>query len=650
MHAVLLLVIVSLTCHTDQVASLATTQEYCNDIIHVQRDGKCMSVCDDSSCDNSESCKCFQHLKFDCSEYSNFGIVSSVLGYWYDNNVSYYAPNCPGEYCGNYFPLWSNYSSPDRNEQCSSGWEGTVCGECKGYNSIIFDTMKCVSHDECKKYGDLWNGWPWLLVFLTTLLYWCVFILLAVIILKFKFDASVGYAYGLLFYYSVLENFVRQKVSNAFFYDDSECQLSDNKFYISTFEATILSSLASIGNLKPPYLQFMKLCLNTQVIDHVVFVYTHPVIVVSLLAIIAIAARKSSKLTQFIQRHSNFMICLILLLSYSSVSYTSVQLLKPLIVYDRITGERKWHFYWSPSIPFADGWRLLYVIVAVLCIVIISIGLPLLLLFHQVFASKLKVNLTRIKPILDQLQGCYKDEYRWFAAYYLICRQVIYIFDLVYDFLSSSVIFSNTQKHTTVLIIIIFIMMIHVWFQPYKKRSLNAFDSVILMIIVFAIFASNSYSIILRITLWFLPLAICLCYMTSSTKLKHIMIPIFCLGTIASCVVTFILFEFDMLIIVLIIMLISLYYLIKWMKEIYKSCQQRPRAGYLQLNRDDDHNEELYKRYKHVAAQKLGISTRAGTISRLSWSCAKKKITVKQLKLLHPYTACIPYSGKVWRE
>ena len=599
MIAVILLVSVSLTCHTDMVAStLATPQEECNDIIHVWRNGKCFSVCDDSSCGEYESCKCFQQLKFDCDGYSQFQYVSTSPGYWYDNNVSNYALNCPSVYC-DLFQGWSNDSHPDRNEQCIPNWEGIGCGECKGSNSITFDTFKCVSSDECNKYGDYsWYGWPWLLVFLTTLLYWCIFILLVVVVLKFKFDTSIGYAYGLLFYYSVLENVVKQPVFDDYcYFDYSQCDSSDNEFYIFKFESILLSSLSSIGNLKPPYLQFMKFCLHTQVIDHVFFVYIHPLIVVCLLAIIVVAAKKSSKLTQLIRRHSNIMVCLIILLSYSSISYTSVQLLKPLVIYDRVTDKGNWHLYWSPSVPFANGWRILYVIIAVFCIVLISVGLPLLLLFEKTFASKLNLNLIRIKPILDQLQGCYKDEYRWFVAFYLICRQVIYICDLMFDFLPSS---ANVQKHTTILVITIIIMMIHVWFQPYKKKSLNVLDSAILMIFVFAIFASHSNNSMLRIVLWFLPLAIFLCYMTYLTKLKHIMIPIVCLGTLASCGLM-LLPESDMEIVVLIIVLVSFYYLIKYIRETYKSCRQRHRAGYSQENNDDDY-QQLYRRYKFMCS------------------------------------------------
>ena len=36
-----------------------------------------------------------------------------------------------------------------------------------------------------------------------------------------------------------------------------------------------------------------------------------------------------------------------------------------------------------------------------------------------------KLNFVIIKPLLDQFQGCYNDNYRCFAGYYMICQLVI---------------------------------------------------------------------------------------------------------------------------------------------------------------------------------------------------------------------------------
>ena len=90
--------------------------------------------------------------------------------------------------------------------------------------------------------------------------------------------------------------------------------------------------------------------------------------------------------------------------------------------------------------------------------------------------------------------------------------------------------------------------------------------------------------------------------MTYSTKLKHVLIPIVCLGTLGTCgfMVAFPISLTDMLVVALIVGLTSLYYLIKYIKETYLSYRQRCRAEYSEINDNndgDDGCEELYRRY-----------------------------------------------------
>ena len=83
----------------------------------------------------------------------------------------------------------------------------------------------------------------------------------------------------------------------------------------------------------------------------------------------------------------------------------------------------KVYTYLSPDLEYFHGRHLPYLIVAAICTIMIVIGLPLLLLLEPFLNSK--INFTRIKPLLDQFQGCFKNKYRWFAAYYMICRLII---------------------------------------------------------------------------------------------------------------------------------------------------------------------------------------------------------------------------------
>ena len=70
----------------------------------------------------------------------------------------------------------------------------------------------------------------------------------------------------------------------------------------------------------------------------------------------------------------------------------------------------KIYTYLSPDVEYLHGWHLVYVIVALLFALIIVIVLPLLLALEPFLNSK--INFVKIKPLLDQFQGSFKDKYR----------------------------------------------------------------------------------------------------------------------------------------------------------------------------------------------------------------------------------------------
>ena len=187
-----------------------------------------------------------------------------------------------------------------------------------------------------------------------------------------------------------------------------------------------------------------------------------------------IAAKFSHRLSAFVGRCIIRVICLLLLLSYTSIASTSLQLLRPLT----FTDIEEVYTYSSPSIQYFDNQHALYGTVAIACELVVGIGLPLLLLLEP-FDNK-NINFIKIKPLLDQFQGCYKDKYRCFASYYLICRQIILLI----------VFIGNSNYNRTLfflLITCIVIAAVHLWIQPYKSASLNILDGLILLIMVVSI-------------------------------------------------------------------------------------------------------------------------------------------------------------------
>ena len=158
-------------------------------------------------------------------------------------------------------------------------------------------------------------------------------------------------------------------------------------------------------------------------------------------------------------------------MSYTSVATTSLLLLR-LLTFHNID---KVYTYLSPDIEYFHGRHLPYVIAAILCTLVIVVGLPLLLLLERFLNHK--INFTRIKPLLDQFQGCYKDKYRSFAAYYMSCRLVIILI----------VIANSSNDNTTQYLLITvntILSLLQVMIRPYTSNLLNMFDGMILQLMI----------------------------------------------------------------------------------------------------------------------------------------------------------------------
>ena len=417
-----------------------------------------------------KACECYHH-NVDCHDSYN----EIKRGYWF-GSVSNTTTTVPcHHYCKftgrtetrqGYFELPSTIDG-----QCNDHRVGRACGECSSGYTLSYDSTDCISVDQCG------TGWTVLVITLICL-YWIAIVVGVFALMYFKFQISLGYLYGLIYYYSLIRI------------------LLDNNPYFSdgVFQFTLV--LSSFAQLTPQFLG--KLCFveNLSGIDQLFIHYSHAVGVSLLLLLIVVAARWSTKVTLFVIRCIIHVICLLILLSYTSIVSTSLQLLQPL----RFTDVKEWYTYTSPTIQYFHGRHVVYGVVAIICELVVGIGLPLLLLL-QPFLSR-KINFIRIKPLLDQFQGCYKDKYRWFAAYYLICRQVIIV--TVYSFDSN---YYNMIFYLQSACVVI--ASIHIWIQPYKSALLNGSDGVMLLLMIQAngfVFVDDSTFLIVGTIIVSLPL------------------------------------------------------------------------------------------------------------------------------------------------
>ena len=597
----------------------------CDDIAHANIFfGVCLPIC--SPYNSYEARMLPSNTCYDLSIYP---------GYWYDNGFENLVASCPIGHCNKSFDLEDILYAetaifPDRDVQCNAHWVGLACGECNysaGY-AIKYDTTECVPVDECLTTSVTYSL---LILFGVSFLYWIVVISFIFVLLHFKFDVTAGYAYGLLFYYSVLEQLVNDVTNNlainldvsygnnfydTFDYDgDDDDDFNDDIYFDADYDLIrlkVLPFLSSIGNLKLPFTGFMNLCLgDAEMIDLILLEYIHPLIVIFLVIIIYVLARNFVLVARTVGRYVNSKsICILLLLSYSSITYTSMQLLKPLPVFHgpEYGINSAMQIYWSPTMKYFHQRHVLYGTIALLCELIIGIGLPLILIFQKYLIRYCNINFNSMMHITDQLMGCYKKEYRWFAAYYLICRQVLYGVSNLMDYWLGfwSTFGTPFEKFMIILIICILIMAIHAMVQPYKRKGLNILDTLILLSLVGLLLSGLEiyWNSMISIIFWFLPLLILINYLAYFTKLKYFIIPFSCIVTFGTTFyltaygipATAIHFTFGVFTILFLAssLIILIAYIIYVLKYLYaRCCRGRPR--YLPINEqndevDDDNN------------------------------------------------------------
>ena len=241
------------------------------------------------------------------------------------------------------------------------------------------------------------------------------------------------------------------------------------------YTVTILSSFAK---LSPQFLGRLCFIKGLDAIDQQFIHYFHALCISFSLIGIAIAAKCSTNLAFYVNRCISHISYLFLLLSYTSITSTSLQLLRG-VQYDDNDGV---FVYLSPHFKYFTHRHAAYATVALLCGLTVVIGLPLFLIVEP-FLRKTTIA-KNVGPILNQFQDGYKDKYHWFGGYYLFCRLVIML--IAY--------FGNSDRNNMVYYIqtaCVIIAINHISFQPYKKQILNILDAAILLTMLLVVNLNN---------------------------------------------------------------------------------------------------------------------------------------------------------------
>ena len=455
---------------------------------------------------------CYPGFQYDsksqkCECYNNNGIVycsgsSSAIkrGYWFGHVTGIPTVTfCPINYCNFTCCKATNgyhQLSPTRNNQCRLHRAGIACGSCENGYTLPYYSSECVNIDKCTM---TWT----IVIVIITVLYWVAIV--AVVFIMMHYQINIGKLYAITYYYSIVD-----------------ALLSDNSDDFPGGLYTFINIIYSIAKLTPQFLG--KLCLVKGIsgIDQQFIHYIHPLAVAFILIMITLLARCSHRISSLLSRAIIRVICFLLLLSYTSATTTSLLLLK----YLKFSDVTKVYTHLSPDTEYFHGRHLAYGMIAILCTITVVIGLPLLLLLEPFINHK--INFTKIKPILDQFQGCYKDKYRWFAAYYMICRLMI---------ISIIIVFTSNDFTARYLLITVCaaIVLVHLMIKPYNSNILTIFDAILLLFLVLATilllidFTESNLAIQVTFLLLTLPMMVVgiMCLLAYMGNIKHFLINLF---------------------------------------------------------------------------------------------------------------------------
>ena len=178
-----------------------------------------------------------------------------------------------------------------------------------------------------------------------------------------------------------------------------------------------------------------------------------------------------------------------LILCYSQCVSISLNLLNTysLFVSDGSNFTAPRRVWLNGNILYFSKGHLPYAIPALLCLLTIGTIPPLLLLaypfsnkilaFFRIDESRIatfvsrKLQISRLKPLLDSFQGSFKDNLRFFAGLYFLYRWITLIL--------TATLSNFNLVYTAVEILIVIMLVLHALCQPYASKIHNSIDTLL---------------------------------------------------------------------------------------------------------------------------------------------------------------------------
>ena len=428
--------------------------------------------------DISKTCQCsyIPSVNFQCS--LDLGVACIKKGYWVaqDGTKALMCGFPPCRLSNGIHSLCSATYNQDlislpfhEDDQCASNRGGIRCSRCRSGYHFTFEGVHCTSN--CKK------EYPYLLTLFAICFQFLIvaFILAAI---RLKVEIGSGFLYGPLLFLAIVSQLPYGYYS----------QYTVLKVIVSTFTSIFLLNLEIFGEVPWCFGQRLDpLFLES-------FYYLGPMLVWLMIIVFVRISRCNSCLLSKIQKSPIQAICLLIILSFWSVTKTSIRYLMPLKYGD------DYHANIDPTVKYFRSWHIFFVLIAIILIVVVITPFISILALSNVPKISYRLRLHRFKPLLDEFQSCYHDNYRWYCITYYIAW-ILYLVLRVFPL--------GAQM------ILMLILSLHFVFQPYKKQVLNVVDMLLFLDLIALSFLldqeenmkeDNTFKTILIYTMTLIPL------------------------------------------------------------------------------------------------------------------------------------------------
>ena len=425
---------------------------------------------------SSGSCECIESENLACGFTKDDDKACVKYGYWvgykdrHKNTVIGHCTNglcdynngrCPVGECIQTLQGFCLLPNNDSDRLCEANRGGLLCSTCKKEHAFTYGAVQCVPESTCNVVHTV-------LLVLLNLLFWGALILALLIALKLNFQIGSGSMYCLIYYFSVLPYLTRNNYT--------------------PFLNVLVYLFSGFLEVNPRFFGLIPVCMFGEdfgSIYHAVLGFMHPLFLFIVILLLIVLTRRFPHLSKMVDFNGTKALCILLYLSFTSLVHTSLNLLDFTSLGQDSDDVR---VALEPTVPyFNPSSHLPWALISIAILLLVALPFILVLLLTPALAKSLHINFIRFKPILDQYQACYHNKYRWFAAYYLICRVLVFIFSLV-----------NLGSIFFLQMICIVILVIHAVIQPYRKRWLNLVDSILLTdLAIYSLFNGSTANVVL---------------------------------------------------------------------------------------------------------------------------------------------------------